>query len=72
VNDKVAVPRAIRRRLRAAVHAVEQGREPTWHGREDTVAALGGRLNFLASVQPEKAAPLKERLAVAIHGGKAK
>ena len=70
VNDKVAVPRAIRRRLRAAVHAVEQGREPTWHGREDTAAALGGRLNFLASVQPEKAAPLKERLARALHGGK--
>jgi len=34
VNRQVSVPRAIRRRLRAAVHASDQGITPTWKGAE--------------------------------------
>lgn len=66
VNDKVAVPRAVRRRLRAAVHEVQMGRVPQWHRREDSVSALKGRIAFLQSVQPEKAEVLKKRLEAAL------
>ncbi len=62
VNDQVAVPRAIRRRLRAAVHQVEQGGQAHWAGLPQDTAALKGRLGFVAMVQPEHAAPLLARL----------
>ena len=66
VNEKVAVPRALRRKMRAAVHAVENGREPCWHGRPDTIEGLNGRLSFLCGIQPEYGKVLKERLQYAL------
>jgi hypothetical protein len=65
VNDRVSVPRRIRRRLRAAVHALEQGREPMWHGKVDSMSALSGRLAFLRAVNPAEGLALAQRLAKA-------
>ncbi|MFM8737639.1 MAG: reverse transcriptase family protein, partial [Betaproteobacteria bacterium] len=47
VNDQVSVPRAVRRRLRAAVHQVEQGGQAHWDGLPQDLAALKGRLGFV-------------------------
>ena len=69
VNEKVSVPRRIRRRLRAAVHAVEQGREPAWHGEPGSASSLKGRLAFLNMINPEHAGPLMERLDAALQAG---
>ncbi len=66
VNDEVGVPRAARRRLRAAVHRVECGRVPHWQGRPQEVAALQGRLGFVAMVNPAQAAALCARLRSAL------
>ena len=53
VNRQVSVPRRLRRRMRAAVHAVEQGRVPSWHGEPTTLSSLRGRLAFTkASTTP--------------------
>jgi retron-type reverse transcriptase len=62
VNSGVSVPRRLRRRLRAAIHAVENGRDPKWHGKSESLAALAGRLHFVHSVNPEHATKLLERL----------
>jgi len=69
VNDQVAVPRAIRRRLRAGVHQVEQGGQAHWAGLPQDTAALKGRLGFVAMVQPEHAAPLLARLDAGLKAG---
>ncbi len=63
VNDQVAVPRALRRQLRAAVHRVEQGREL-----EDgqTIEQLEGRLAFVAMVHERHAHALRTRLHAAL------
>ena len=66
VNDIVSVPRRIRRRMRAAVRAVELGRLPQWHGKEEQTAALMGRLAFVGAVNPLHAAKLKARLIRAL------
>lgn len=66
VNDGVSVPRRLRRRMRAAVHAVELGRTPQWHGKEEPTAALMGRLAFVSAVNTAHAAPLKKRLVRAL------
>ena len=66
VNEQVSVPRAVRRRLRAAVHQAEQGLSPHWDGVPQDMAALKGRLGFVAMVQPAQAAPLQGRLQVAL------
>ena len=62
VNTEVSVPRRLRRRMRAAVHAVEQGREPLWHGQLSTVSSLRGRLAFTRAVNPDEANRLIKRL----------
>lgn len=62
VNERVSVPRRIRRRMRAAVQAVEHGKTPTWHGLPQSEASLRGRLAFLAMLHPQEAAQLKKRL----------
>jgi len=62
VNDRVSVPRRLRRRMRAAVHAAEQGRAPTWHGQEEPLTSLKGRLAYLRSVNREEGEKLLSRL----------
>lgn len=53
VNDKVSVPRAIRRRIRAALHHVSNGEEVTWKGEPLTLESLKGHINFITSIHPE-------------------
>lgn len=65
VNDRVNVPRSIRRKVRAAVHAFEQGRSLDWNGELMSPSSLRGRLEFLKMVAPDTAAPLVKRLAAA-------
>lgn len=55
VNQQVSVPRAIRRRLRAAVHAVSHGRRPSWKGAPLSMDQLRGHLAYLRSVHPAEA-----------------
>ena len=62
VNEKVNVNRVYLRKLRAAVHALSLGKEPTWDGRPDSVAAVLGRIHFVNAVRPEKAWELIELL----------
>ena len=62
VNEKVSVPKRIRKRMRAAVHAVEQGKTPTWHGESQSIHSLEGRLAFLNSIDQRLAKPLVDRL----------
>lgn len=65
VNDRVNVPRSIRRKVRAAVHAFEHGRSLEWNGELMSPSGLRGRLEFLKMVAPGTAAPLVKRLAAA-------
>jgi retron-type reverse transcriptase len=65
VNDRVNVPRSIRRRVRAAVHAFEHGRPLDWNGELMSPSGLLGRLEFLKMVAPSTAAPLLKRLNTA-------
>jgi hypothetical protein len=58
VNEKPNLPRRIRRRLRAAVHARANGRMATWHGAAMSDASLRGHLGNLSTVQPAEAARL--------------
>jgi retron-type reverse transcriptase len=62
VNERPSVPRSVRRKVRAAVHAVEQGRNPTWHGGEESLSALLGRTAFVRSVNEEEGSRLLNRL----------
>jgi RNA-directed DNA polymerase len=62
VNDKVSVPRAIRRRLRAAVHRSSSGLEPHWGGMSDSKEALAGRVAFVRMVHPPEGQALQEKL----------
>lgn len=62
VNEQVSVPRAVRRRLRSAVHHRCEGRPLHWEGAPLTAAALAGHLAYLNAVQPEAAAALRRRL----------
>lgn len=55
VNTKPNLPRRIRRRLRAAVHARSTGKVPRWHGAPITDGALLGHLANLHAVQPAEA-----------------
>ena len=63
VNDQVAVPRALRRQMRAAVHRVEQGQSL-----EDgqTIDQLQGHLAFVAMVHEPHAEKLRARLNAAL------
>jgi retron-type reverse transcriptase len=65
VNRQVSVPRRLRRRLRAAVHAVEQGRAPSWHGEPTTLSSLRGRLAFTQAINRAEAERLVRRLEAA-------
>ena len=64
VNDKVSVPRATRRKLRAALHNLKaKGKDVIhWHGRPMQTSELQGRLAFLKSIDPEKGGALLKSL----------
>jgi len=62
VNDKPSVPRRLRRRARAAVHAIENNRTPTWHGRPVTETSLRGWLAYSRHVNREEVLRLLDRL----------
>jgi hypothetical protein len=62
VNQQVSVPRRIRKRLRAAVHSAENGRQITWQGTDQSLQSLEGRLSFLAMIHLKEGQALKTRI----------
>lgn len=68
VNQIPTVPRVIRRRLRAAVHHVENGKQPHWNGEAQDLSSLRGHLAFLQMVNRIHAQPLQLRLEAALAG----
>ena len=62
VNQQVSVPRVIRRRLRAAVHASTNGTPPTWKGSETSPQSLEGHINFISSIHPDLGSKLLKQL----------
>jgi retron-type reverse transcriptase len=65
VNDKVSIPRSMRRKLRAAVHNFNaKGTEVIhWHGKPMSLAELTGRIAFLNSIDTQKGQALLAKLA---------
>lgn len=65
VNDKVSIPRSMRRKLRAAVHNFNaKGSEVIhWHGKPMSLAELTGRIAFLNSIDTQKGQALLAKLA---------
>jgi len=64
VNQRVSVPRALRRRLRAAVHAAKHGKAPIWKGVQISLQALHGHIHFVSSIHPDLGAKLLTQLSV--------
>ena len=62
VNEQVSVPRAIRRRVRAAVHAQTHGRMPTWNGEDESLDSLTGRAQFVRSINKREGEQLLAKL----------
>jgi len=65
VNDRVSVPRTVRRRLRAAVHRATSKNAAdklVWHGRKMSIQQLEGRIAFTGVAHPEEAKALRSRL----------
>ena len=65
VNENVNIPRKVRKRLRAAVHAFQAGKNVTWNGEMTTLSSLRGRLEFLRMVSPRNASDLLAKYEVA-------
>ncbi len=65
VNDKVSVPRKLRRRLRAAAHRVAlhgAAAELSWHGRPMHLGELAGHVAFLGVAHPGESRALAARV----------
>ncbi len=62
VNEKPHLPRQVRRKIRAAVHAISKGEEPVWHGSPVSKETILGYLGWWNQIEPEKAAPLLVKL----------
>lgn len=64
VNDKVSLPKTLRRRLRAAVHNLGRKGDGDlhWHGKPMNASELMGRVAFLNSVDPSQGASLLRKL----------
>lgn len=62
VNQAVNVPRETRRRLRAALHHLTQGKPITWNHEEVSVSNLQGHVAFVKSVQPDLGRKLRRKL----------
>lgn len=65
VNENVNIPRKVRKRLRAAVHAFQAGKNVTWNGEMTTLSSLRGRLEFLKMVSPLNASDMLAKYEVA-------
>jgi 5-methyltetrahydrofolate--homocysteine methyltransferase len=63
VNEAVSVPRATRRRLRAALHHLTVGRPLTWNHAEIHLTHLRGHIAFVKSVQPAVGAVFSRQLS---------
>jgi len=61
VNDKVNIPRRIRKRIRASVHAYELGKDLFWNADSVGESSLRGRLEFLKMVSPKSSEKLHDR-----------
>ncbi len=66
VNDKVSVPRNIRRRIRAAIHSLENDNKLHWNGEQMSTSSLRGRIEFVKMVSPDTGSGLAERYRLAI------
>ncbi len=66
VNDKVNVPRSIRRRIRAAIHSLENENKLHWNGEQMSTSSLRGRIEFVKMVSPDTGSILAERYRLAI------
>jgi hypothetical protein len=62
VNEKPNIPRRVRRKLRAAVHARLSGREAYWHEQPISDSVLLGHIAFLHLTQPEEANRYRQHL----------
>jgi len=61
VNEKVNIPRRIRRRIRASVHAYEQGKQLYWEGEQSNSSSLQGRISYMHMVDENQADKLLVR-----------
>jgi hypothetical protein len=68
VNDKVNVPRNIRRRIRAAIHSLENEKPLHWNGNKMSTSSLRGRIEFVKMVSPEAGDYLAKRYKQASSG----
>ena len=62
VNNEVGVPRAVRRRLRAAIHSLRVRGHAEWNGKPLTRRMLNGLLAYVNAVQPDVAKSLRSAL----------
>lgn len=65
VNERVNVPRRIRRQLRAAVHRAARGEPVSWNGTAAGPAMLLGVLAHLGTTLPGEASRLRRQLQAA-------
>jgi len=63
VNQKVNVPRAVRKKLRAALHARELGKTPTWSGYPSNDQQLNGLCSFVRSINRKQGNRLQKSLS---------
>lgn len=54
VNEKVSVPRALRKRLRACAHRASKGESLHWKGNPLSRDALRGYISYLSSIHPDE------------------
>ena len=62
VNEQVNMARPLKKKLRAAVHARVEGRQPIWNGKPISDVALKGHISFLSMVSPEYGLKLRQKL----------
>jgi retron-type reverse transcriptase len=61
VNQKVSVPRHLRRRIRAIIHRLSLNKKITWKGQNLSLTSLQGHISYLNSVHPELAQEYKSK-----------
>jgi hypothetical protein len=63
VNKKVNVSRAVRKKLRAALHARELGKTPKWSGYPSNDQQLAGLCSFVRSINRKQGNRLQKSLS---------
>ena len=66
VNEKVNVPKRVRRNLRAAIHARSLGKDVSWNGRSIDDQVLEGLCAFVKSINPKDGKRQKKNLTKAL------